>query len=276
MKNIIVSREKKYLFVVIPLVLLILFTVIINLKEIPFTPPTPVLKYNDAKIKVSEGEHNWFDKNTGGNSYIAGSSYDIGEKMDFVVIEPEDEIVFDLKGNPKSIVVRLWTDYNRAIVYKSYTRGDAKEIISPKTEGEYILEINGEWDGTHNTSHIFKLKVDKFSFKDIKLKANSSMDSAEICKKLFEKYLDSFKKDTIAKTSRIKKYAIDGVSKAQSNESSLAFFVDYSVKPETLINSDWAAGNGEVKGLWFVNKEAYVTIEKSGDDYSIKSMGTGP
>jgi len=270
------SKHKKYIFVSIPLALLILAAFNIYNREIPISAPAPVLKYNDEKIKVSEGEHNWFDKNTGGNSFLAGSSYDIGEKMDSVVIEPEDKIVFDLKGNPKSIKVHLWTDYNRATVYKSYTSSDVKEIISPKTEGEYILEINGEWDETHNTSHIFKLKVDKFTFKDINLKANSSTDSAEICKKLFEKYLDSFKKDTIAKTLRIKKYTIDGVSKAESNESSLAFFVDYSVKPETLINSDWAAGNGEVKGLWFVNKTAYVTIEKSGDEYSIKSIGTGP
>jgi len=159
MKNIFISGSKKLVLILIPLSLLFLAIFLIAPKGIPLTPPTPELKYNDIKINLSQGEYNWFNKDHGGNSFLAGSSYDVGEKMKCITTKPEDKIAFNFGEKPKTIKVLLWTDYNRAIVYKSYGTDDVKEIITPKAEGEYVMEIVGEWDETHNTSHIFKIKV---------------------------------------------------------------------------------------------------------------------
>jgi len=153
-------KRKKFLVTLIPLALLILIILIINNREIPLNPPTPAISCHGDKINLSEADHTWFNKDNGGNSCIFGSPYDIGKKMNSFIAEPESKINFSFKGKPKSIKVLFWTGYDKSTIYKNYTNNNNKgEIIVPKKEGEYIMELVGQWDESHTTSHVFKIKV---------------------------------------------------------------------------------------------------------------------
>jgi len=46
-----------------------------------------------------------------------------------------------------------------AKVYKTYSAKKNFELALPKEQGEYIFEVFGDWNNTHNTSDIFRVKI---------------------------------------------------------------------------------------------------------------------
>lgn len=111
------------------------------------------------------------------------------------------------------------------------------------------------------------------NIKNISLKTNET-DLLTISTKIMQKYLDEFKNNTLSKQQMISDYKINKISELQGNNDAFNFFVDYSLKPADL-KSYLLCGNGKIDGAWIVNKNAFVQIEKVGDTYKIKDIGTG-
>jgi len=44
-------------------------------------------------------------------------------------------------------------------VYKTYSAKKNFELALPKEQSEYIFEVFGDWNNTHNTSDIFRVKI---------------------------------------------------------------------------------------------------------------------
>lgn len=106
------------------------------------------------------------------------------------------------------------------------------------------------------------------------LKTNST-DLKDICNEIMKKYLNEYENVKTSKELKLLDYTINNVADVKGNTNKFSFWVDYSVKP-LVENSNWVAGNGEIKDRWIVNKNAFVNIEKVNNEYKIISIGTGP
>lgn len=125
----------------------------------PLKEPYVTIKYNNKAITIEIGEHNWLGKD-GGNSYLAGSSYEVGQKCDVLAAKPNDIIKVTFSSKPKEMKVLLWSDYSSNKVYKSFGAEKKYKFVLPEVKGEYIFEVMGYWDDRHNTSDIFRVKIE--------------------------------------------------------------------------------------------------------------------
>lgn len=134
--------------------------------DVPYEIPKVHFKYNNKKITSSQGEHNWIN-GEGGNSYLAGSSYEIGEKLEAIKCTASSymDIAFKTKPincPPQKLIVSIWKDKDNREVYQEI-RGDISNLVTillSEKEGEYIFEINAYWDDKHNTSNILKILIE--------------------------------------------------------------------------------------------------------------------
>ncbi|MDV3428453.1 MAG: hypothetical protein LIR50_15775 [Bacillota bacterium] len=101
-----------------------------------------------------------------------------------------------------------------------------------------------------------------------------SKDLKEISNQIMSKYLDEYKKDRVAKELRIADFTINKIDDIQGNADKFNFFADYSERPADM-NSYCLAGNGIIKGDWFLNRTSFVYVEKVNNVYRITNMGTG-
>jgi hypothetical protein len=128
--------------------------------EIPKGRPNVTFRYNGKAIPSNMGEHNWFDMKDGGNSYMAGSSYDVGQKTSSVVANLGGTIEITFSSIPKDVKVLQWLGNGtqpKAYDVKSIEK--KCEFILPLDEGECVFEVIGEWDETHNTSDIIRVNI---------------------------------------------------------------------------------------------------------------------
>lgn len=128
-------------------------------RKIPLSPAKVVIKYNNRAVPVEIGEHNWIN-GEGGNSYLAGSSYNVGQKSSSFTAKANDIINISFSSKPREMKVILWSGYSARKVYKSFGAQKKYEFDLPEAKGEYIFEVVGDWDNTHNTSHVFRVKLE--------------------------------------------------------------------------------------------------------------------
>lgn len=102
----------------------------------------------------------------------------------------------------------------------------------------------------------------------------NSTDLNHISNLIFEKYLNEFKKDNVLKNMKLKDYEVNKIYNIESNNTGFEFYVNYSVKPFST-TAYWIAGNGIEKGSWVNDKVLHVYVERTGQEYAIKGMGTG-
>lgn len=89
------------------------------------------------------------------------------------------------------------------------------------------------------------------------------------------KYLDQFKKVLVSQEVKITDYTINEIKDIKGDTDKFSFYVGYSLKPSDM-KSYVLAGNGEVKDSWVVNKIAFVSVKKVGNEYKMTGIGTGP
>jgi hypothetical protein len=109
--------------------------------------------------------------------------------------------------------------------------------------------------------------------KNISLKTNSK-DLKVIANQIMRKYFEEFKKDKVKKEFRLKDYKIIELRDFKGNITNFRFYIIYSLEA-AYKDSYIYAGNGEIKGLWCINKSLFVCIKKFGNVYKITNMGTG-
>lgn len=151
--------------IIITCVLLILFIgyyIYSNLAlKAPVKKPYVKMKYNGTIIDSTMGEHNWFHGN-GGNSYLAGPSYKVGqEKASAFTAKMGDKISVSFSSKPKKMKVLRWiSDDTPAEIYNTFPASSNYRFSLPYEKGEYVFEILGYWDDKHNTSNIFRVIVE--------------------------------------------------------------------------------------------------------------------
>lgn len=129
--------------------------------EVPIQRPYVSIKYKNKAIPSKIGEHNWFRSETGGNSFIVGSSYKVGKETSIFTAKSGDALTISFSAKPKEMKVILYSNKNTtAKVYKTFGSEKNYELMLPKEQGEYIFEVSGHWDDTHNTSDIFRVKIE--------------------------------------------------------------------------------------------------------------------
>lgn len=131
----------------------------------PLSPPEASIYYNGHEIKLEYGDYNWFEKAQGGNSVIYGDPVKTLEKYNSVEVERKDILCYSYTRKPTYVVVNVlkfdghdWKQYKNHIL-DYYEKKEERIIEVPKEEGIYIFIVTGVWDETHNTCHVFKIKV---------------------------------------------------------------------------------------------------------------------
>jgi hypothetical protein len=117
----------------------------------------------------------------------------------------------------------------------------------------------------------------------VSTKDAKGLSQAELIKKLFEVYLGYFKSPDVGRMCRLEDFTIDDVILdnriaflAKEQHVDYVAYVIYSVQIKTE-PTDWIAGNGEfASNGWMDNKELIVGVTKTGNDYVLKLIGTGP
>jgi len=100
-------------------------------------------------------------------------------------------------------------------------------------------------------------------------------DITSICTSLFTEYLNHLKNDIIDEY-KISDYKINEIKMlSSSNDSSLKFRVNFSVKPTVMKN--WLVANG-VQGSdgWMNNKIWFITASMSDDKITMENFATSP
>lgn len=164
----VIMRKFIWMISSIFIILIIIFSIYksYSISDIPYNSPKVKISYDNKKITSSQGEHNWIN-GEGGNSYLAGSSYEIGKKLEAIKCTASGymDITFKTKPincPPQKLIVSIWKDKDNREVYQEI-RGDISNsvtILLPEKEGEYIFEINAYWDDKHNTSNILKILIE--------------------------------------------------------------------------------------------------------------------
>lgn len=128
--------------------------------KIPKERPKVTFKYKDKVIPSNMGEHTWFNIKAGGNSYIVGRSYDVGLKTSSVVTSPGSTMEINFSYIPKNIELLQWTSSDtHSKIYDIKSMEKKYEFALPLDKGEYIFEVMGQWDETHNTSDIIRVNI---------------------------------------------------------------------------------------------------------------------
>lgn len=126
--------------------------------NIPFKKPDIKVVHNNKEVSTINGEFNWFNKNSGGNSNLAESLEDLKEPLN---TKSGETINIRFEKAPKNISINEVSD----IPYEKleYSTGDSEKEISftlPEEKGTYYIEVSGFYDETHSNSEIFKVIVE--------------------------------------------------------------------------------------------------------------------
>ncbi len=126
----------------------------------PSHTPKVTIKYENKKMKSSIGEHNWFN-GANGNSYLVDSAYSLGKKTNSFISKSQGVVTINFSSQPNKIKILQWKEEERAetILEKEIENEKSFQITLPKEAGEYIFEIYGMWDETHNTSNVFRVVI---------------------------------------------------------------------------------------------------------------------
>ncbi len=128
--------------------------------EIPFNPPTTVIKYNGKSIPTSLGDHNWIPKN-GGSSYETEGEYTVGKNTQNFAAKSGAIIHILIQSKPKSMKIVQILAINKYKEYKTFTGAKEYVLTLPIESGEYIFNVFANWDtNEHNTATIFRVKIE--------------------------------------------------------------------------------------------------------------------
>ncbi|MHC1683097.1 MAG: hypothetical protein AB6733_09145 [Clostridiaceae bacterium] len=128
-------------------------------KFMPLFGPKINVTYNQNKIETVKGDYNWFDKETGGNSYMADTSTNLAKNIKGTNVKSGEKIEFSFSSfwkQPSKTRVALVASDNSASEIGENTR----YFNAPKEKGEYIYLISGYWDDTHCIGYVIKINVE--------------------------------------------------------------------------------------------------------------------
>jgi len=138
----------------------------INKTRYPSMPNIEVT-YNQQNIETVSGLCNWFDKDTGGNSWFPKESNPekLVGNLNSISVKKEDSVNFEFKTSYKQprrttvylIVPNKENPYNFSMIKQS---SSDNYFNVPKEKGEYIFFIDGYWDDTHNVEYCFRINVE--------------------------------------------------------------------------------------------------------------------
>lgn len=166
MKGIIKNKKRAKIIIYVIIIMTVEWLCLKNYYTgNPSLPPTMNIYYKEDKIKLEHGDFNWFEKSEGGNSHIYGDPVKTLEGYNPVEVSIGDFFIYNYSSKPRVISVRIfklngneWNlsqDYILFYSNKKYER----TIAVPQEKGEYIFDISGNWDETHTTCHVFKIKI---------------------------------------------------------------------------------------------------------------------
>ncbi|MFZ5824867.1 MAG: hypothetical protein ACOY94_11105 [Bacillota bacterium] len=102
-------------------------------------------------------------------------------------------------------------------------------------------------------------------------------DRLTIARKLLTQHLHSYTLQSVPEHQRLGEFRIESLQGATALDDSYPLVMAiYSVRPEKLESSGWAAGNGQVEGAWIVRKLQFLRIGFDGQGYVIQQMSTSP
>lgn len=166
MKGIIKNKKRVKIIIYVIIIMIVEWLFLKNYYTgNPSSPPTMNIYYKENKIKLEHGDFNWFDKSEGGNSHLYGDPIKILEDYSPVEVSIGDFFTYTYSSIPRSVSVGIFKlDGHKWIKSEEYTlyyydKKYDRTIRVPQEKGEYIFDISGNWDETHNTCHIFKIKV---------------------------------------------------------------------------------------------------------------------
>lgn len=129
--------------------------------EIPRKSPTVTIKYNDKNVPSNMADHTWFARKEGGSSCMTVGSYKIGQKTESIIVNSKDIMEIKFSSAPKEIRVLHWISNDKANKVHNVQSPEKKyELTLPSEKGEYIFEVMGIWDDAHNTSNVFRFKIE--------------------------------------------------------------------------------------------------------------------
>lgn len=128
-------------------------------KFMPLFVPKIKVTYNQNKIETEKGDYNWFDKETGGNSYMSDTSTNLAKNLKNTNVQGGDKIEFSFSSfwkQPVETKVFLVASDNST----SKVEENTSYFNAPKEKGEYIYLISAHWDDTHSIGYIIKINVE--------------------------------------------------------------------------------------------------------------------
>jgi hypothetical protein len=97
-----------------------------------------------------------------------------------------------------------------------------------------------------------------------------------ICQTLVQRWLEGFR-STLRLRDRLVAYEIERMGMVESDDGGYRFSATFSVKPMSLLFSDWIAGNGVAgEDGWIRHKFLFFKVEKGSGQYTLQVLGTGP
>lgn len=155
---------KKYIsksVIVCTLLLLLFFSIIYSIKltRTPKDRPVITVKYED-KFVPSILWNNYWPAADNKSVYPEGNINILVPETSAFIAKPGDkiEVIFSVK--PKHIRISQLSKSNSTASSGIYTGFKRKYTFNlPKEKGEYIYEIYGYWDDSHNTSDILKVRI---------------------------------------------------------------------------------------------------------------------
>lgn len=133
---------------------------------IPKVAPTLEIIYENKKIPLENGDYNWFEKGMGGSSNIFGDPIETLKNYKPIDVNSGGTLQYTYLKNPPNVVLvtikkwnnSKWENLDKYFTFHS-TENFMETISLPKEKGIYIYEVDGVWDGTHTTAHVFKISV---------------------------------------------------------------------------------------------------------------------
>lgn len=249
-------------------------------------PPIPVVKNERGELlEIRTGAYHWKAKNVAIFASSPTSHEMVKDTKAYRAVQGE-VLHYQFENPPREVMIQFLQ--GDQVLHQ--TKGDGK-IKVPSIEGEYIVDIIGQWkEGTG--SYAFKLLVQKelgmnqteastaanigANFKSsVKLPA-TSMSLEAIAGRLFGKHLEQFMTKAVSEGERLLDYRIDQVDFIKEKRGSYETKVVYSVQTYSK-NSSWAAQDGVPKDKnWIKGKVVFVTVSVKDEVYTMEEFSTSP
>ena len=156
--SIFLNYKSKLIFFLTFIIFAITIVAIILKDDVPINKRSLKITYNNEKVSTINGEFNWFNKETGGNSTFAEPIENLKEPL---YAKGGEKIKIRFSKEPNSVVIQdiSISPYKD---YKLVKEESNKEFsfMLPEEKGEYYFQVDGIWDSTHNVSKIFKVYID--------------------------------------------------------------------------------------------------------------------